>query len=506
MLALLLSLLGCIDTDLQGLTDVRRRGADVEPPRVVSISLGALDARPDGVSLVPEIRVGISEPIEPESLDEDSVGLRTEEGPVELQVSIDDVDVVARPISRLVALTEHTLTLSATIRDLHGAPLSGADGVAAPFEYVFVTGNSAAGPPVATLSEPAAGSNGVPTNVARIVVSFNEAVGPGRISVAGAPAIDARLEQGGLAASIAPGNDVHGSSRIELSLDGFLDSDGEAPFGDTLWFESASGPDLDPPELLPLACEATESAVGPACVEGAGDVATVRIAADEPVRVTLVATDGRSRIEAASAGSATAHTIVLRGLASERSVDLEIAAFDLAANGTEVAGAFDSGTPLPSLVLSEVYADPVGPEPEQEFIEVVNVGESAVVLDGLAVADGAGTGDPIVGAPPLAAGAYAILVHPAFVPGGADPAPAPGAAVVRLAGPIGSNGLLNAGETVSIVDAAGRTVCVAPDLLPPRTGTSIERTDLSADPYDAGSWAHNPSSSATPGAANAARR
>jgi hypothetical protein len=497
---------GCADSDLWTLTDVRRRAADVDPPRVVAISLGALGDEPQGVSLWPQIRATISEPLDPGTLDDDAVTLRTEEDPVEIAVSIEDLDVVARPLSRLAARTAHVLVLSATLRDLHGAPLSDEDGVAAPFEYAFVTGDSAAGPPIATLSEPAPGATGVPTNVARIVVRFNEAVGPGRISIAGGPAIDAAMFEEGLAASIAPADDLHASSRVELLLDGFLDADGEAPAGDAPWFETGAGPDLDPPDLLPLACEPTEGAVGPTCVEGAGEVATVRLAADEAVRVELVATDGPVRIEAASAGSATAHAIRIEGLTADRSVRLDVAAIDLAANRTGAAGAFDSGTPLPALVLSETYADPVGPEPEQEFIEVVNVGDGAVVLDGLAVADGAGTGEPIAGAPPLPAGAYAILVHPAFVPGGGDPAPAPGAAVVRLAGPIGSNGLLNAGETVSIVDAAGRTVTIAPDLLPPRTGVSIERTDLAADPYDAGSWAHNPSSSATPGAANAARR
>jgi hypothetical protein len=495
--------LGCLDTDLSPLTDVRPRSRDVEPPRVVAISLGGLDDTPEDVSLLPAIDVDFSEPLDEATLDADSVVLRAED-PIEIAWTLAGVRLSISPGSRLAPFTDHTLALTAKIRDLHGAPLSGPDGRAAPFEYAFETGDSAAGPPVATLVEPAEDATGVPTNLAHLALSFNEAVGPGRISIGGAPADDATMDD--LIATLDLDAELPPSITVNLYLDGFLDDDGDAPLAADLSFETGDGPDWAPPALLPVACAAAETQVDALCVSAAGDVATVRLAANEPVRALVVLDDGAVHVEARSDASATAHAIEVRGLVPERLVALELAATDLADNRVTVRGSFDSGEPLPPLVLSEVYADPIGPEPDQEFVEIVNVGTEAVALDGLAVADGGGTGDPISGSAPLAAGAYAILVHPAFALSGADPSPAPGALVVRLSGPIGSNGLLNSGEPVSIVDALGRTITIAPDLLAPRTGVSIERTDFAGDPYDAGTWAHNPTSSATPGAPNAARR
>src|SRR6185369_6311977 len=109
----------------------------------------------------------------------------------------------------------------------------------------------------------------------------------------------------------------------------------------------------------------------------------------------------------------------------------------------------------PPLVVTEVLANPAGTEPAQEYVEIRNLGDETLSLEGLLVQDSRG-GDMLPAAE-LAAGAYALIVTSAYDPqSGADPAPRPGTMLVRVDSRIGTDGLSNGGEAVRLVQ--GETV------------------------------------------------
>jgi hypothetical protein len=110
------------------------------------------------------------------------------------------------------------------------------------------------------------------------------------------------------------------------------------------------------------------------------------------------------------------------------------------------------------VVITEVAADPVGAEPSQEFVEIMNIGSAPVDLTGWMIDDNSdANGDLIAGGAVLGGGEIALLVAPGFDPSSPDdPAPPPDAVIVRLATSIGSNGLKNGdAESVELYDDTG---------------------------------------------------
>jgi hypothetical protein len=150
-------------------------------------------------------------------------------------------------------------------------------------------------------------------------------------------------------------------------------------------------------------------------------------------------------------------------------IAVRVVALDLAGNASAVESTVAAGPsfdPLvPWLVLTEVLANPLGPEPAQEFVELLNVGAS-VEVDGLWLADrswaevaaelaeGDGPpGDPVP-AFALDAGAFAVVVGSGYTEGlGKDPDPAPAVQVIHLDSSIAEGGLKNAGEPLTLYRA-----------------------------------------------------
>jgi hypothetical protein len=154
------------------------------------------------------------------------------------------------------------------------------------------------------------------------------------------------------------------------------------------------------------------------------------------------------------------------------------------------------GPPQSHLVLSEVYANPLGTEPAQEWVELFNDGSGAVPLGGCTLQDGGGSivlPDATVGA-----GAYALIVNGSFaLDDGADPPPAAGTLVVRVA----SLSLSNEGEALTLRDPGGVVMSRFP-AMKPKSGVSIVRLVPDALDEDPASFAPSPNGSATPGAPN----
>lgn len=110
--------------------------------------------------------------------------------------------------------------------------------------------------------------------------------------------------------------------------------------------------------------------------------------------------------------------------------------------------------PALPIVITEVLPNPAGAETSQEYVELRNLGDAPVMLDGLAIEDDAAR-DPLPAAT-LAPGACALVVGASFVEGApADVPPRSGTPLLRVPGRIGRDGLRQQGEAVRLIAADG---------------------------------------------------
>jgi hypothetical protein len=149
--------------------------------------------------------------------------------------------------------------------------------------------------------------------------------------------------------------------------------------------------------------------------------------------------------------------------------------------------------------LNEVMANPAGPEPAQEWVELYNDGDAVVALDGFALEDSAGR--TVLPGSAIDPGAFALVVTDAFTADdGVDAPPAPGVSIVRVPA-LGRGGLSNDGERLILRDAAGAVVSTFP-AVKTKNGVSIARVAPDAPDADPASFAPSSNGSSTPGAPN----
>jgi hypothetical protein len=179
--------------------------------------------------------------------------------------------------------------------------------------------------------------------------------------------------------------------------------------------------------------------------------------------------------------------------------------FDLAGNGGPVVSLRFAVSSAPQVSITEVLADPKGPEPQQEFVELVNRSQQPVNLLGWQLDDNDdGRGGVSLPAIDLQPGHYAVIVGPGYdQTSTVDPAPASGAALIRLDVPIGERGLANRGEPLVLRDPAGRLVSRYPGSesigQAVSNGQSVERVPPQACGRN-DDWRPHPDASASPGA------
>lgn len=148
-------------------------------------------------------------------------------------------------------------------------------------------------------------------------------------------------------------------------------------------------------------------------------------------------------------------------------------------------------------ILNEALADALGPEPQSEWVELLNDGTLGVDLAEYSLQDGGGrTALPHA---LLAPHEYALLVRDDFAPNGADEPPAPETRLIRVP-TLGKSGLSNAGERLSLVNNAGVECSVLPALAGKPGQSLARRTPTSAD-EDAKAFSFG---TPTPGVANSA--
>ena len=247
------------------------------------------------------------------------------------------------------------------------------------------------------------------------------------------------------------------------------------------------------PGVEPAACAPPEIELGPGCVDVGDDRLIVRPpagplfwaiqAGDRPfVRVT----DGERRF-------------VVRLTSDDDPIRILLSTMDRRGSVASVDRSVRRGPERAHVVLNEVYANPVGPEPAQEWVEILNDGRAAVALAGYVLRDeGGSTALPDAS---LAAGSYALVVGDSFVADDeVDPRPAEGTTLVRVAA-LGKAGLANQGEALTLLDPNGVVMSRFP-AIKPRSGVSIARLAPEALDDDPGAFAPSPNGSATPGAPN----
>jgi hypothetical protein len=299
----------------------------------------------------------------------------------------------------------------------------------------------------ATLVDPVAGATEVPPNLAAVTVRFPGAVTlpAAAIVVCGVSAATvgeaAQCEGGVCYQAVVPARLPAGAScRVELG-EGAADGAGAAVARGLVGvFETAAGVDDQPPVI------AGES------LAAEGPCVAVTFTTDEAAAGTIVLRAGDAEVVwPAGAGQTSFDIAVPVGqLPPETDATVTVRAVDRAGNVAESAPiAWRTPPALPPLVITEVLANPAGAEPAQEFVELRNLGDEELSLEGLSIADARGS--DALPATTLGPGGYALIVTSAFMPGSADVAPRAGTPLVRVDTRIGTDGLSNGGEVTRLL-------------------------------------------------------
>jgi hypothetical protein len=187
----------------------------------------------------------------------------------------------------------------------------------------------------------------------------------------------------------------------------------------------------------------------------------VRAASSKPVdaAVTLTAAEVSQRRELGRGASLFDVAFVPAGLPPGAAATAVVAAVDAEGHRVMAEPRSFQVPPPPTLplVISELLPNPAGPETTQEYVELLNRGQTPTSLAGLFLEDETGR-DPLpdVELPP---GARALVVGQGFdEASAADVPPRPGTAIVRLPGRLGRDGLRQAGEVVRLMAADGSVI------------------------------------------------
>jgi hypothetical protein len=150
------------------------------------------------------------------------------------------------------------------------------------------------------------------------------------------------------------------------------------------------------------------------------------------------------------------------------------------------------------VVITEVLADPVGPEQASEWVEIYNDGPTEIDLSGWIFGDSEGSAT--LPAVTLRPGDFALLTGPSF-DSSQDVTPPP--EVLRIPLPhLGKTTLSNQGRELRLRDLTGRTISRFPPSPRPAKGCSVlRRAPTTADDAPEG-FALSPQGQSTPGRPN----
>lgn len=375
--------------------------------------------------------------------------------------------LIIRPRRPLASHRRHSLIVGAAVRDRSGAPLVDEHARVVAWQRDFVTAGRGSGGPEPRLVAPAHGQASVPSNVAAIDTEFWPPIplpGPDAVlwlepEQPGEPLelIDPTACPGwvpGTCLRWRPAQPLAANTRYRPAGGSVLDRHGRAALLPAAmhetWFAAGSGPDLDAPRA-------------DATAQMRGRCLAVWIDAGERVEARLqvgLVEQHASIDEVGWIGLAIADE-----LEPEQSVRWSLELRDLADNVATLDGELPAGSSfaeqLPRLQITEILANPSGPEPDAEFVEL-RAGPSGASLTGVYVADvslaevreawsaGDTLGDPLP-AIELAPDELAIVVGSGFgAEVGEDPQPHASTKLIVVDASIGASGLANVGERVTL--------------------------------------------------------
>jgi hypothetical protein len=299
-----------------------------------------------------------------------------------------------------------------------------------------------------TLVDPIAGASDVPVNLAAITVRFATGVTwpPGALRVCGdiaaGDALATPCEAGVCySAPLASRLPPSASCAVELGPGAVDDGGQPVPMGVLGVFDTAAAADETPPAISAVTLQAS----GPCVV--------VTFATDEIASGSLVLeVGGASSVVAAGAGQTNFEVAVpFASLPAEATATVTVRAVDRSGNVAESSPlALQTPASVPPIVITEVLANAVGAEPAQEYVELRNLGDAPLSLEGLSLGDSRGA--DALPAEVLGAGAYALVVTSAYeAQGGMDVPPRAGTLLLRIDARLGTDGLSNSGEVVRLL-------------------------------------------------------
>jgi len=303
--------------------------------------------------------------------------------------------------------------------------------------------------------------------------------------------------------------------------------DPDAEKYDALWTGDGPPPeDLEcsdaPPAIVPSApCGAYEENLGGLCTSTSAGNLALRFATSAPCMAEVVCQEGPespATFEEVGAWIALEHHLVLWDLPGGAPLLCDLFCHcPYGENVTVIKPAMevlireDLG-----VRITEVFANPAGPEPEQEYVEVTGASAGLVDLGGWRLGDVPppechdahacallleGYGDVIPEGTVIGRDQTLLLVPASYDP--TDPhdvAPQPGCTLVRLDDSLGERGLRNEdGEPVFLVSPDGAVATFYPNTIGTTSeGVSVERVHLRWPDADPAAWMKNPGQKSTP--------
>ncbi len=246
-------------------------------------------------------------------------------------------------------------------------------------------------------------------------------------------------------------------------------------------------------------CLAHETSASSLCIGATSFGAALRFATSEPAKASA-SLDGVTLVAEQAFG--TQHWLAVGPLAPGSSCSLDLKAADASGNAGSASVPITTAAARPPVVLTEVLVDPKGPEPAQEFVELYNLGDAGVDLEGWMIDDSGDRNGDLLPAATLGPGQVGLIVSDAYDSASTeDPHPDSSAVMIQVSGSIATSGLKNdTGETVELYDAAGALVSRFPNLLGKHVeGRSAERVSPFAPDEDPSNWRWNPNGSSSPG-------
>ncbi len=230
--------------------------------------------------------------------------------------------------------------------------------------------------------------------------------------------------------------------------------------------------DASPATIVGLSCVGNELNFGPGCATVEDD--RLRVRSGSITLLWAVAGAGADVVQVTQAGE----PFVVGRLSPETDVVLDVAVVDGGGNVGRSTFAAHTGAARAHVVLNEVLANPLGAEPAQEWVEIVNDGSVPAELGGYQILDVGGV--TVLPSAILPPGGFALVVNDSYVlEDGVDPAPPTDALVLRVPH-LGKGGLSNSGEPLTLKDGTGAVVSTFPAIANVAAGKSVARRAPSA--------------------------